>query len=91
MSQFKALLKKANEHAEFVQSTYLSRREAYVYYSGMYLPSIYYPLSASYLTQQKLDQIERKLLNALLSKTGMCNKTHRSVVFGPRNLGGRAF
>ena len=45
LDQFKMLLKKINDHAAFLQSNVSTKREVYVYYTGIYLPSISYLLA----------------------------------------------
>ena len=90
-AQYNAIEKKAIEHAAFLQGNALTAREVYIYYSGFYLPSITYPLAASALSKKDLLQLEKKPINAIVAKTGMCSKTHRAIIFGPKNLGGCAF
>ena len=88
--QFLALEQKCNNHAAFIQGNYLTPREVYTYYSGMYLPSVTYVLPNSYFTEKELKKLECKAFNAIISKVGMTNKTHRAVICGPIGLGGRA-
>ena len=74
-AQYKALKKKATAHAAIIQGNHLTARETYIYYSGMYLPSMTYPLANSALAKQQLHLIEKAPLNTIISKVGMCNKT----------------
>ena len=74
-----------------MNGNYLRRREAWLYYSSFFLPSITYPLANTFFTKKQLDTIERPTINAILSKTGFCNKMHRSIVYGPRELAGKQF
>ena len=59
--------------------------EAYVSYCGFYLLSITYPFTASAFIKEEHLQLEKKPLNAIISKIGMSSKIHRIVIYAQRN------
>ena len=74
-----------------MQGNKLSSQEVWLYHYSVYLPSVTYPLSNSFFSKAELDQFERPSINAVPSKTRMCNKTHLTIIYCPKGLGVRAY
>ena len=53
-----------------------------------YLPSITYALLACHLSYHQLHQLDKPVVNAVLSKMGFNCKFPREVVFAPKHFGG---
>jgi hypothetical protein len=90
-SQYEALLTKSDDFARVIQSTFLSKREAWTAYFSFYLPMISYVLNTSFLSKKQLDQIQKKATQVLFRKSGFNRNTHTGVKFGPPRLSGIGF
>jgi hypothetical protein len=90
-AQYNDLLTKSDAFARVVQSTFLSKREAWTAYFSFYLPMITYVPNTSFLSKKQLDQIQKKATQVLFRKSGFNRNTHTAVKFGPPNLCGIGF
>jgi hypothetical protein len=86
-AQFKSLLSKSDDFAKVIQSTFLSKREAWTAYFSFYLPMMCYVLNISFLSQAQLDTIQKKATQVLIRKSGFYQSTVNAVKFGPPRLG----
>ena len=91
LAQFKHLKEKSDSITEFLWSTPLTRAEAWTYYTACYLPSVCYPHTASHLTEKQLGRIQLKAMMILIPRCGFNRNTHRSIIYGPQQLGGATF
>jgi hypothetical protein len=85
------LLKTSDEFARTIQSSAMSKREAWTAYFSFYLPKMCYVLNTSCLTEETLAVIQKKATNALFRKCGFNQNTATAVKFGPPRLGGICF
>jgi hypothetical protein len=90
-AQFAALLKVSDEFARIIQSSAMSKREAWTTYFSFYPPKMCYVLNISFLTKEQLAEIQKKATNALFRKCGFNKNTATAVKFGPLHLGGIGF
>ena len=65
--------------------------EMWTYYFACYLPSVTFPLSNYWLSEQDMQEVQRKAMPTLLSKCGFNRNTKRTIIFGPWELGGGNF
>lgn len=86
--QIEELQKKSDAFAAIVRGSNLSRRQARVAYSSIYMSSMTYCLSAVNLTEPILISIQCKAVNSFLPAMGYDHSFPRSIVFGPRDFGG---
>ena len=91
VTQFKKLKEKSDSITSFLWSTPLTRGEAWTYYTACYLPSVCYPLTASHLTPKQLGKIQQKAMMIIIPRCGFNRNTHRSIIYGPYQLGGATF
>jgi hypothetical protein len=84
----KVMTKKASLYATAIQRSSVWKGESRLVYNSFYLPSIGYGTPATTLTQQECYNIQKPLVNAIMSKMGIIRKAHRSVVFGTAQFGG---
>jgi hypothetical protein len=90
-AQYDALLKASDEFAQTIQSSAMSKREAWTAYFSFYLPKMCYVLNTSFLTEEQLTEIQKKATTALFRKCGFNQNTATAVKFGPQRLGGIGF
>jgi hypothetical protein len=69
----------------------LTRGKAWTYYTACYLPSVCYPLTASFLTSLQLNKIQMRAMSSIIPRCGYNRNTHRSIICGPQQLGGAGF
>ena len=85
--QFTHLLSKSRKWTKAMQSAPLTKDEAYLSYSRIYIPSLRYGLGTCYFDPTALLKIQRPAVNTILPKMGFNRHLPRAVVYGPRNLG----
>jgi hypothetical protein len=90
-SQYQSLLKKSDEFASVIQSTFLSKREAWTAYFSFYLPMMCYILNTSFLSEKQLASIQKKATQVLIRKCGFNRCTANAVKYGPPRLGAIGF
>jgi hypothetical protein len=90
-AQYVALLKTSNEFPRTIQSSAMSKREAWTAYFSFYLPKMCYVLNTSFFTEAQLQDIQKKATTALFSKCGFNRNTATAVKFGPPRIGGIGF
>jgi hypothetical protein len=90
-AQYDALLKTTNELARTIQSSAMSKREAWTAYFSFYFPKMCYVLNTSFLTEAQLQEIQKKATTALFRKWGFNRNTATAVKFGPPRIGGIGF
>jgi dsDNA-binding SOS-regulon protein len=59
-TQYDALLKASDEFARTIQSSAMSKREAWTAYFSFYLPKMCYVLNTAFLTEEQLTEIQKK-------------------------------
>ena len=89
--QFRCLQEKSNDTTAFLWKCPLTRSEAWTFYYACYLLSVSYPLSASSLTRQQLDTIQRKAMSIIVPRCGFSRNTKKEILYGPMELGGASF
>ena len=70
-----------------MQSANLTRDEAFLSFTRIYIPSLRYGLGTCSFPISDLIRIQRPAINAILPKMGYNRHLPRAVVFGPRNFG----
>ena len=66
----------------------LTHWDAWMIYESRYRSMIRYPLPVTLFTEKECIIIQKPFIHALLPKMGMNRNTPRSVVYGPKSLGG---
>ena len=89
--QYHVLLTKAHKIANAIAGSSVNRREAYLSYFAIYLPSITYFLVLTSLTSKQCHHIQSKPTMIFLQKCGYSAMMHRAIVYGPRSSGGLGF
>ena len=79
---------KSDKFAAIVKSSNLSRKQARVSYSSIYVPSMAYCLAALNLPENKLDRIQCSAVDAFIPAMGYDHSFPRAIVYGPREFGG---
>jgi hypothetical protein len=90
-AQYAALLKMSDEFARTIQSSAMSKREAWTAYFSFHLPKMCYVLNTSFMTEAQLTEIQKKATTALFRKCGFNQNTSTAVKFGPPRIGGIGF
>jgi hypothetical protein len=91
VEQFAKLKEKSDRITEFLWKMPLQRNEAWTYYTACYLPSVCYPLTASYLTSKQLHRVQTRAMSIIIPRCGYNRHTHRSIIYGPQHIGGAGF
>jgi hypothetical protein len=77
------LLLKSQQFARRLASSPLSKRDAWIAYFAVYLPSMTYTLTLTAHSPKKLRKVQSSAICATLNKLGFNRNTPRAVVFGP--------
>ena len=85
--QFDHLMKKSKMWTASMQAASLTKDEAVLSYSRIYIPSLRYGLGTCFFSSKQLIQIQRPAVNTILPKMGFNRHLPRSVVYGPQCLG----
>ncbi len=85
--QFEHLRDKSNRWTKSMQAAPLTKDEAFMSYTRIYIPSLRYGLGTCFFPPQDLLIIQRPAIRTILPKMGFNRHLPRAVVFGPRNLG----
>ena len=89
--QYQILHSKAHKLANAIAGSSVTRREAYLAYFAIFQPAISYVLVLTSFTKKQCHHIQSNPTTVFLQKCGFAATTHRSIVFGPRKLGGLGF
>ena len=89
--QYNELLTKSHRIANAIAGSSVTRREAFLAYFAIYHPSISYFLVLTSLTQKQCHHIQSRPTMIFLQRCGLPSTMHRSIVYGPRRLGGLGF
>ena len=89
--QYNQLYHKAHKIANAISGSSVTRRESYLSYFAIFLPSVSYVLPLTTFTLQQCQSIQRKPVNIFLQKSGFPSTMHRSIVYAPRSCGGLGF
>ena len=74
--------------AKQIPSIPLNRNGARLAYKCVYMPTMTYPLPATYIPPERLDEIQGPAVRSFLSAMGIDAQTSRALVFGPKENGG---
>ena len=85
--QFEHLLSKSQKWTASMRAAPLSKDEAFMSFSRIYIPSLRYGLGTCYFTPTDLLKIQRPAVNVILPKMGFNRHLPRAVVYGPRQMG----
>ena len=85
--QFAHLQNKSSKWTAAMMAAPLTKDEAFLSFTRIYIPSLRYGLGTCYFPPSDLVRIQRPAVNAILPKMGFNRHTPRDVVYGPRNLG----
>ena len=91
VKQIEILRKQSDLLALQAETANMTRREAWTFYFAMYLTSVGYPLPNCHIRWKDLDRIQRRAMNAIISKCGFNRNMHRSIVYGPSLYSGAGF
>jgi hypothetical protein len=79
---------KSKEYNEAIISSTFYRGEGLLAYNSYFMASLSYGTAAQSLDIKEYEEIQRPVINAILSKMVINRNTSRSVVFGTRKYGG---
>ena len=85
--QYEHLQKKSTTWTSSMIAAPLTKDEAFLSFTRIYIPSLCYGLGTCFFSPADLRRIQRPAVNAILPKMGYNRHTPRDVVFGPRSLG----
>ena len=85
--QFEHLRSKSSKWTNAMAIANLTRDEAYMSFTRIYIPSLRYGLGTCYFPPSALLRIQRPAVQTILPKMGYNRHLPRAVVYGPRNLG----
>jgi len=80
--------KKAVLYTMAFQCTHMSHQEAGVLYRSCFLPTLTYPLPATWLPDTFLEQVMKLSMSMILNKMGYHRNLPRCLVYAPRTFGG---
>ena len=89
--QYQVLHEKSHKLANSIAGSSITRSEAYTSYFAVYLPAVSYVLVLTSFSPKQCHHIQSKPIKIFLQKCGFSSMMHRSIVFGPRSLGGLGF
>jgi hypothetical protein len=89
--QYDSLLKVSDEFARIIESSAMSKREAWTAHFSLYLPKMCYVLNTSFLSEVQLKAIQKKATTTMFRKCGFNQNTATAVKFAPPRLGGIGF
>ena len=88
---YKQLYTKAHRIANAISGSSVTRRESFLSYFAIFLPSVSYVLSLTTFTLKQCQSIQCKPVIIFLQKSGFPSTMHRSIVYAPRSCGGLGF
>jgi hypothetical protein len=80
--------KQSNQLAARINTTILNPPEAWVLYSSIYIPKVYYPCKISTFSRSQWTDVTRSATGAFLSRMGFNRNTSRRAMYGPERLRG---
>ena len=86
--EFQRRLNLSDRMAQKVNASSLSSSHAWVFYNSIYVPKLFYPAKLTTFSSEEWDGIMRKFTNGILRHMGFNYHTARSIIYGPRRLGG---
>ena len=89
--QKEALIKKADNFARVINTSYLNRKSTETFYRGIYEPSIGYVLPLCYFRKEELERIQKKAHQAMVNSCGYNRCMAKAILYGPKDMGGAAF
>jgi hypothetical protein len=90
-SAYKALFDTACQFSARVLCSNLSRRDTWVAYFAVFVPSMTYTLPVSHHSQKRLTKLQSAATRATLMKLGFNRNTAHRVVYGPSRYEGLGF
>ena len=85
--QLEHLRSKSNKWTTAMQAANLTRDEAFLSFTCIYIPSLRYGLGTCYFSSSALLHVQRPAINTILPKMGYNRHLPWAVVYGPRRLG----
>ena len=89
--QHQVVLDKVTMHSRQLALSHASARAAWVHYTSVFLPSVLYPLSLSYIPRSKFEALQKPYTPVLLNKLHFIRSYPRKVAMGPVSHGGLGF
>ena len=90
-TEYEKLTKKAVKFATAIQICQLTKTQVILAIKTIYKPAIEYVLPATTFTGKQIQNIHKKVMPRMLSKSGISRNYPRALVFGPVELGGLGF
>jgi hypothetical protein len=87
-TQIKDLHQKCTSFATLFNQSYFNTRDARQGFVTIFIPSVCYPLATTSITKTILQDIQRPIIHAVLSRLGFNSHMPRCIVFASRKLGG---
>jgi hypothetical protein len=89
--QMQVLTQKNNNFTSLIKTNFLSRAEAWVMYTSVYLPSMTFPFPNIVLTEAMGSKLDQKFMPALVPRCGYNQKMATAIRYAPRQYGGAGF
>ena len=90
-TQFDKLKEKSHHIANIIAGSSVDRRQAFLTYHAVYVPSISYVLLLMHFTKSECHKISSTPMRQFLQKCGFASTTRREIVFASRQSGGLGF
>jgi hypothetical protein len=84
----KVMTDKAILYSNVICNITMWRGESAVTYNSFYMPSLVYGVTATTLTKEECEDIQRPVVNDILPKMRIARSAPRKVVFGTKQYGG---
>ena len=89
--QYDRLKQKCEKLANTAFTSPMNRKDAWVYYFAIFLPSITFPLSNSFFDRQTLWKTTHPATKKIAAKCGFARTMATEILYGPASLGGASF
>jgi hypothetical protein len=80
--------KQSNQLAARINTTNMTPVEAWMLYTSIYIPKVYYPCKISTFSRSQWTDVMRLATGAFLSRMGFNHNTSRRAIYSPERLGG---
>ena len=74
----------SNRMAAKLNTSSLTPLEAWIFYTAIYRPKLFYPTKVSAFMRSDWESVTQKFTHAVIRKMGFNGYTDRRIVFGPR-------
>jgi hypothetical protein len=83
-----AITAKSTNYAILTATAPINRRDAWTFYTSIYVPSVFYPLPTHTFTKAQCESIQSGATKKIIQKMGLPGNLSPKICFGPSDLGG---